>query len=32
MKNALLYVILWLMGVPFFFLVILWVLGMGFRS
>jgi hypothetical protein len=32
MKNALLYVILWLMGVPFLFLVLLWILGVGFHS
>lgn len=30
MKNALLYVVLWLMGVPAFFLVILWLIGVGF--
>jgi hypothetical protein len=31
-KNAMLYVVLWLMGVPFFLLVILWLLGVGFHS
>ena len=32
MKNALLYVVMWLMGVPFFFLIILWILGVGFHN
>jgi len=32
MKNGLLYVVLWLMGVPFLFLVLLWFLGVGFRG
>jgi hypothetical protein len=32
MKDTMLYIVLWLMGVPFFFLVILWFLGVGFHS
>ena len=32
MKNAILYIFLWLMGVPFLLLVLLWILGVGFSS
>jgi len=32
MKNAGLYVVLWLMGIPAIFLVLLWILGVGFHS
>jgi len=32
MKNAFLYVVLWLMGVPVFMLIILWILGVGFHN
>jgi len=32
MKNGLLYVVLWLMGVPFLLLILLWFLGVGFHS
>ena len=32
MKNGILYIFLWLMGVPFFVLVLLWLLGVGFHS
>jgi hypothetical protein len=32
MKDGLLYIVLWLMGVPFLLLVLLWFLGVGFHS
>lgn len=32
MKNAALYIFLWLMGVPFLVLVVLWMLGVGFGN
>ena len=31
-RDAILYIFLWLMGVPIFFLIILWLLGVGFRG
>jgi hypothetical protein len=31
MKNSILYIFLWMMGVPFLILVVLWMLGMGFN-
>ena len=32
MKNALLYIVLWLMGIPAIFLILLWILGVGFHN
>jgi len=32
MKNAALYIFLWLMGIPAFALVILWLIGVGFHN
>jgi hypothetical protein len=28
-RNAMLYILLWLMGVPLVLLIILWILGVG---
>jgi len=30
--NAILYIVLWLMGIPFLLLLILWILGVGVHS
>jgi hypothetical protein len=32
MKNAFLYIFLWLMGLPVSVLLILWLLGVGFQG
>ena len=32
MRGGILYIFLWLMGVPFLVLVLLWMIGVGFHS